>query len=149
MSAGSERIGQTPKYAKLGARLNIIDRIVVLLAIFVAFALNYWSEDAIYLRIVEGAGECVIVFAFYSFTVRRLLAIRWYERFEWKCPDCGGVVESKALLEEAPVCRHCNVPVRVPPIPRKREKIGKRGLLAVVVAVVGGLILVLQFMNIN
>jgi hypothetical protein len=147
MSAESDKIERTPKNAKLGRRLNNIDRIVLLLAICVAVAVNYSSPDPIYLAAVEGAAECIVVFAFYFFTVRRLLAIRWPERFEWKCSDCGGVVASTALLEEAPVCRHCNVAVLVPPVPGKSEKVIKRAIFALVVVIVGGLILFWQFKN--
>jgi len=147
MSAESDNIEQTPKNAKLGVRLNYIDRIVLLLAIGVAVALNYSSTEPVYLIIIEGAAEFVIVFGLYFLTVRRLLAIRWPERFEWKCPDCNSVVVSKGLLEDGPACRHCNVAVLVPPVPGKREKLIKRGLFALVVVIVGGLILFWQFKN--
>lgn len=147
MSAESEKIEQTPKNAKLGTRLNTIDRGALLLAICVAVALNYSSAEPLYLAALEGAAECVIVFGLYFLTVRRLLAIRWHERFEWKCPDCGAVVVSKAMLEEGPVCSRCKVAAGVPPIPGKREKLIKLGIFALVVAVVGGVILFWQFRN--
>src|SRR5260370_40924501 len=108
MNADSEKIARTPKDAKLGPTRRIISIDVLVLTMVLA-AMAWWVSSAFSLySAVVGAAVAVASVVFYGLTLRRLFALRWPDRFEWKCPDCGGAVASRAFLEESLTCCQCS-----------------------------------------
>src|SRR5260370_10315887 len=110
MNADSEKIAPAPKDAKLGTTPRIISIDGLVVTVVLAAMAWYVSAASSLQSIIVGGVVAVAGVVFYAFTLRRLFALRWPDRFEWKCPDCGGAVASSALLEESLTCRQCSMP---------------------------------------